>query len=150
HTPTGPEGVVWQGMKVYLYVGGVLSGTSAGSLVRLGAEVATQEAVGAAVDEILTRYAGGPESATRLERQSEVSLANPEEGVHGVSVTASPADATRPHQSLPRSTVEANFPVHNTPMAHDPLHRTVELPHPVSTQVASNWNKIWGFVKKLR
>ncbi len=151
HTPTGPEAVVWHAMEGYLFIGGVLSGSSAGSLLRLGAEVATQEAAGAVVDEILTRYAGGPESATRLERHAEESLANPLEKVHGVSVTAGAPDPTRAHQSLPRSTVEAHFPVHNTPIPGvDPLHRTVELPHPVSKTIASNWNKIWGFVKKLK
>jgi RHS repeat-associated protein len=151
HTPTGPQSIVWGGMEMYLFVGGMLSGSSAGSLLDLVVEQATQEVISAEVDEVLTRYASGPESATRLERGSEESLLNPEERIHGVSVTASPADPARPHQSLPRSTVEAQFPVHNTPLVGvDPLHRTVETPHPVTKEVASKWNKLWGFVKKLK
>lgn len=50
HTPTGPQAVVWRAMEGYLFIGGVLTGSSAGSLLELGAEVATQQAVGKAVE----------------------------------------------------------------------------------------------------
>ncbi len=97
-------------------------------------------------DEILTRYAGGKESAGRLTRHAEASLANPEEGVYGVSVTAGPPDPTRgAYGQLPRSVVEQHFPVHNTPLGIDPFHRTVELPNPVTKEVAVLWNNLWGF-----
>jgi hypothetical protein len=96
--------------------------------------------------EHLTRYAGGKESQPRLERQAEASLANPDGKVHGISISASQVDASRAHSTLPRSTVEKAFPVHNTPIpGGDQLHRTVELPNPITQEIKEAWNKIWGF-----
>lgn len=89
---------------------------------------ALEEAGVGAGEEILKRSAGGPESAGRLERLAEESLANAEEQVHGISVTAG-TPRYAPFKEVPRSVVEKVFRVHDTPLAHDPLHRTVELPH---------------------
>jgi uncharacterized protein RhaS with RHS repeats len=98
-----------------------------------------------AEEEHLTRYAAGKESQPRLERQAEASLANPDEKIHGISTTASPADPSRAHSTLPRSTVEKTFPVHNTPIpGGDQLHRTVEIPKPVTQEIKDAWNKLWG------
>ena len=97
-------------------------------------------------EEILKRSAKGPESAKRLAKQAEESLANPEEGIHGISVTAG-TPRYEPHQEVPRSVIEEHFPVHDTPLPTDPLHRTVELPHPVTADIALLWNIVWGFKK---
>ena len=107
------------------------------------AEVALKES-GEATGEVLTRYATGKESVGRLTRQAELSLNNPLEKVHGVSTTAG-APTREGYKQLPRSVVESRFPVHNTPMPNDPLHRTVELPRPVTREVADKWNELWGF-----
>jgi hypothetical protein len=99
-------------------------------------------------DEILKRSAGGPESAGRLGRHAKASQENPTERVHGISTTAGPPNFDgRPHRELPRSEVEKHFPVHNTPQPNDPLHRTVELPDPVTPDIAKLWNDLWGFKK---
>jgi hypothetical protein len=95
--------------------------------------------------ETLTRYAGGKESVTRLNRLAQESLENPLERVYGQSVTASPPDPTRASSQLPRSAVEKHFPVHDTPMPEDPLHRTAEMPNPITKEIADLWNKLWGF-----
>lgn len=95
--------------------------------------------------EQLTRYAGGKESATRLGRLAQESLENPEEGIHGISTTAGEVNPDRAFSTLPREVVEQNFPVHDTPFEADPLHRTVELPNPVTPDIAKIWNQMWGF-----
>ena len=95
--------------------------------------------------ESLTRYAGGKESATRLGRLAQESLENAEEMIHGISTTAGEVNPERASSTLARDVVEQNFPVHDTPTGADPLHRTVELPNPVTPEVAKAWNQMWGF-----
>lgn len=51
---------------------------------------------------------------------------------------------TRASSEASRSAVEAQFVVHNTPTASDPLHHTVELPKPVTRQIADWFNKLFG------
>ena len=90
--------------------------------------------------ETLSRLGISFESATRLARKSaeaEVVI-----GIHGVSVTAAPE--TRPHAQAVREAVEREFRVHDTPTRSDPLHRTVELPKPVTAEVARRFNRLFG------
>jgi hypothetical protein len=47
-----------------------------------------------------------------------------------------------PASQAARSSVEKAFKVHNT--GTDPLHRTVELPKPVTRSVADLFNRIFG------
>ena len=65
-------------------------GTTALSLAeRAIVRDALKEADVVAAEEILKRSAGGPESASRLGRLAEASLANADEGVHGMKVLPS-------------------------------------------------------------
>ena len=95
---------VWAGAKgvgtaAFLAFGGQaagkLIGKAVGSLVgALGdgaadaGTAALEKAAGGTGDEMLKRMAGGPESAARLSRLAQESLANPLEEIHGISVTA--------------------------------------------------------------
>ena len=90
--------------------------------------------------EILKRLGTSRESVTRLaNRAVEAERAI---GIHGVSVTAGPE--SRPHSRALRLVVEALFRVHDTPTRNDPLHRTVELPKPVTKEVADRFNRVFG------
>jgi hypothetical protein len=95
---------------------------------------------GAAESETLSRLGKSRESATRLARKA----AEAEEaiGVHGVSVTA--GTPTGEASSAARVEVESAFKVRNTPTRADPLHRTVELPKPVTKAIADVFNAIFG------
>jgi len=90
--------------------------------------------------EILKRLGTSRESASRLGRKAvdaERLL-----GIHGVSVTAGAASGHA--GSAAREDVEKCFPVHNTPTRADPLHRTVELPKPVTQESADQFNRLFG------
>ena len=89
-------------------------------------------------DEILTRFGDAWESADKLAK--DAARAEAIIGIHGVSVTARPPK--RPAPSALRSDVEQHFKVHET--SSDPLHRTVELPRPVTAEVADLFNRIFG------
>lgn len=91
-------------------------------------------------DEILTRFGTDPESAERL--AAHAAAAASVLGIHGVSVTARGTSA--PGGQAARSDVEQQFPVHNTPTRRDPLHRTVELPQPVTPEIAEQFNRLFG------
>ncbi len=91
--------------------------------------------------ETLSRLGTSRESAQRLARKAAEAQANPRIGVHGVSVTA--GRPRGPTSSAPRARVERVFPVHDTPTRADPLHRTVELPSPVTSDVAALFNKLF-------
>lgn len=88
----------------------------------------------------MKRLGTAPESAERLAAQAAAALSVL--GIHGVSVTA--RDTTSPAGVANRSDVEARFPVHDTPSRRDPLHRTVELPQPVTSEVAEQFNRLFG------
>lgn len=90
-------------------------------------------------DEQLKRFGTDPESAEKLAGQAAAALAVL--GVHGVSVTA--RDTTAPAGQAARADVESVFPVHDTPTRRDPLHRTVELPQPVTPEVAEQFNRLF-------
>jgi hypothetical protein len=89
-------------------------------------------------DEILTRFGHAIESAQKL--AEDAARAEGVIGIHGVSVTA--RAPKRPAPSALRSIVEQHFPVHNT--GNDPCHRTVELPKPVTQEVADLFNRLFG------
>jgi hypothetical protein len=91
-------------------------------------------------DEQLKRFGTDPESADRLAEQA--AKAEAVLGIHGVSVTA--RDTIAPAGTAPRSEVEKHFRVHDTPSRRDPLHRTVELPKPVTPEVAELFNRLFG------
>jgi len=92
------------------------------------------------MDEMLKRFGADPETASKLATaaaQAEAIL-----GIHGVSVTA--RDITSPSGRAGRSEVEKHFRVHDTPSRRDPLHCTVELPNPVTVEVAELFNRLFG------
>jgi hypothetical protein len=90
--------------------------------------------------EILRRLGTARESATRLGRKAAEAEAII--GIHGVSVSA--GFETRPHVRADREAVEAVFRVRDTPTRRDPWHRTVELPRPVTQEVAERFNRLFG------
>jgi len=91
-------------------------------------------------DETLGRLGTSRESASRLERKA--AEAEAKIGIHGVSTTA--GTPTGQASRAARSDVEQVFKVHDTPTGNDPLHRTVELPKPVTKSVADLFNRIFG------
>lgn len=91
-------------------------------------------------DEQLKRFGTDPESAERLGQQAAAAEAMI--GIHGVSVTA--RARTAPAGTAARPEVEKHFRVHDTPSRRDPLHRTVELPEPVTQKVADLFNRVFG------
>ncbi len=92
-------------------------------------------------DEVLTRFGDVWEDASRLAEQAATAEGHPHFGIHGVSVTARPT----PHgKKTQREDVEKVFVVHNTPTMRDKLHRTVELPKPVTAEVAEQFNRLFG------
>jgi hypothetical protein len=91
-------------------------------------------------EETLSRLGTSYESATRLSRKA--AEAEAVLGIHGVSVSASPPRG--PASQASRRAVEQHFRVHDTPRRADPLHRTVELPKPVTREVADLFNRLFG------
>ena len=91
-------------------------------------------------DEVLKRLGKSWESFGRLARKAEE--AEQVIGIHGVSVTA--AESLLDHSYAPRELVESVFAVHDTETRRDPLHRTIELPKPVTAEVAEVFNRLFG------
>ena len=91
-------------------------------------------------DEVLKRLGTSRESAARLARKAADAEATI--GVHGVSVTA--GAAMGPATAASRGDVGRHFRVHDTPTRADPLHHTIELPKPVTPEVAALFNQIFG------
>jgi hypothetical protein len=92
----------------------------------------------ATMDEILTRFGQAAESVQKL--AEDAARAEAVLGIHGVSVTARTPKRRAPYAN--RSNVEKFFRVHET--VADPLHRTVELPKPVTQEVADQFNHLFG------
>jgi hypothetical protein len=90
--------------------------------------------------EILKRLGGERKSAARMGRKA--AEAEQVMGFHGVSVTAGETGA--PCSSAARKIVEDHFRVHDTPTRREPLHRTVDLPKPVTQGVADLFNRLFG------
>lgn len=91
-------------------------------------------------EEILKRLGTSRGSAARLARKA--AEAEQVLGIHGVSVTAGVAEGDV--SAAERAEVERVFPVHETPTRADRLHRTVELPKPVTQEVADRFNELFG------
>jgi hypothetical protein len=102
------------------------------------------EAIGSTLQgEILRRRGKSRESVGRLQRKaSEAEVSNI--GIHGVSVSAAKPAPNEDVSDAVRTDVEWIFRVHNTPTRMDPLHRTVELPKPVTQEVADQFNRLFG------
>ncbi|MDC3378680.1 hypothetical protein OAX78_00170 [Planctomycetota bacterium] len=82
------------------------------------------------------------ESASELDRQAR--LAEREawtQNTYGVSATTkeSPSSAR-----ARRSAVEEHFRVLDTPTTLNPHHKTIELPKPVTQEVADTFNSLFG------
>ena len=90
--------------------------------------------------EVLKRFGAEPESADRLAAQAAAAEAVLR--IHGVSVTARDTDAAAGRAA--RSAIEPHFRIHDTPTRRDPLHRTVELPKPVTAEVTELFNRLFG------
>jgi hypothetical protein len=90
-------------------------------------------------DEVLKRFGMDLESAERLGEQA--ALAEQFLGIHGVSATA--RESSAPARRQKRSEVERVFQVHDTPSRRDSLHRTIELPKPVTREVTEQFNDLF-------
>ncbi len=106
-------------------------------------------------DLALVRRGESKESATRLEKQAAAAEAagNARNGVpygHGVSVTTPESNARLardPSDSVSttkKALEDAGFEVRHTPTNADPNHHTVQLPKPVTKDVADRFNAIFG------
>jgi hypothetical protein len=104
------------------------------------AEAAGNGEDGVSQGEVLKRLGTSRESAARVARKA----ADAERvlGIHGVSVTA--GNPVGMASTAARKTVEDHFPVRDTPTRADPLHRTVELPKPVTPEAAELFNHLFG------
>jgi hypothetical protein len=89
---------------------------------------------------MLSRYGTAPESAARLGRKA--AEAERFLGIHGVSVTA--GSSTGSVSMALREVVAEHFTVHDTPTRNDPSHRTVALPKPVTQEIATLFNRLFG------
>lgn len=89
-------------------------------------------------DELLYRFGQAPESVAKL--ADDAARAEAVLGIHGVSATA--RAPRRAAASARRGDVEKHFAVHNT--GRDPAHRTIELPKPVTQEVADRFNRLFG------
>jgi RHS repeat-associated protein len=96
----------------------------------------------AAEDETLYRF--GTQRLTAEELDAQAKAAQRAGFPHGVSTSARPP--VQPGApNAPRSAVEQHFPVHDTPTRRNPLHRTVELPDPVTQADADLFHELFGF-----
>ena len=102
--------------------------------------------------DVLVRRGTSWESPRRLARQAKQAR---EAGFrHGVSVTVPEAnlllarDPTDVSQASRRALEDAGLKVHPTPTRRDPNHHTIELPDPVTDEVAEVFNRIFGRAKK--
>jgi hypothetical protein len=110
---------------------------------------------GAAGDDFLVRPGHDWESARRLAGQAaRAEKADPAKNGapfgHGVSVTSAEANQRRARdpgdavQATRRAFEEAGFEARYTPTDNDSDHHTVQLPSPVTDDVAARFNMILG------
>ena len=77
-----------------------------------------------------------------------VNMTDPDGRIHGVSASAKPpAPGEAVATKAARSEVEKVFKVHDTPTKKDVLHRTVELPKPVTNRIARIFNQVFKALK---
>ena len=82
------------------------------------------------------------ESAAELDRQAR--LAERQEWTHSTyGVSATTRETPGSARAL-RSAVEAHFQVLDTPTLMNPDHKTIELPKPVTEEVADRVNRLFG------
>jgi len=98
----------------------------------------------ASESEVLARLGTSFESARRL--AGKAAAAEAVIGIHGVSATA--ARETRRCSHAGRREVESLFRVHETPTRQDSMHRTVELPSPITREVAQLFNALFGRIEE--
>lgn len=91
-------------------------------------------------DERLKRFGTEPESVAKL--AEDAARAETILGIHGVSVTG--RSSLAPGGACSRAEIEKLFRVHDTPTRRDKLHRTIELPKPVTSEVAERFNRLFG------
>jgi hypothetical protein len=91
-------------------------------------------------DERLKRFGTELETAEKL--ASDAARAEAILGIHGVSVTA--RETSAPAGAANRIDIEQSFRVHDTPTRRDKRHRTIELPKPVTQEVAELFNRLFG------
>lgn len=85
----------------------------------------------------LVRYGDKPETVEKLANDAAAALANPKLGIHGVS-----AFYRNPVPSFAEfAAVQQYFIVHQTLRKG---HYTIELPNPVTQQVADTFNRVFG------
>ena len=99
--------------------------------------------------EILYRRPAFPETAEQLgvdaaraARAKSLGV-NKVPPIHGVSASADPL-VNPGAASAPRRAIEEFFNVVDTPTRKDPLHRTIELPDPVTPEAAELLNQLFG------
>ena len=92
---------------------------------------------------LLYRNVRGNESLNRLRNKAAEAKAS-EIGIHGVSVSETIPPEGTIFRSAQRSEVEKHFPVHNTKTKSDPLHRTIELPEPLTPEAVKVFNGLFG------
>lgn len=90
--------------------------------------------------ETLKRQGESWESKARLMRKCDE--AEQLIGIHGVSVSAGLTKGVVSHAN--RQIVEQYFKVHDTPTKKDRLHRTIELPKPVTDDIVETFNHVFG------
>jgi hypothetical protein len=90
--------------------------------------------------ERLKRRGNSWESKSRLMRKAEE--AERLIGIHGVSVTAGMVKGAC--SEADRHVIAQHFVVHDTPTRSDRLHRTVELPKPLTDEVVETFNRLFG------
>ena len=102
---------------------------------------AVKSAEGKAADSTIFREGTSKESATRLNRKAQEAEA--QIGKHGVSGTTTKPSG--PCSSASCADLEAaGFKVKATPTKRDSGHVTVELPKPVTKEVAQKFNDTFG------
>lgn len=85
----------------------------------------------------LVRYGDKPETAEKLASDAAAALANPQVGIHGVSAFyRNPVPA-----SADFAAVQQTYNVYKT---LGKGHYTIELPNPVTQQVADTFNRAFG------
>lgn len=85
----------------------------------------------------LVRYGAVPESVEKLASDAAAALATPQLGIHGVSAVY----RTPVPSAAEFAAVAAEFKIYKT---LGKGHYTIELPNPVTQQVADTFNRVFG------
>lgn len=145
---TGRDYIEGTEVNRWLAAGGIVAGVAPGgkALLKGGAKAVERFFGGVPKgpgDDLIYRLGDRRESATRLGRKSQE--AEDALGVHGVSGSTTPPAAGTPCSAASCSALEAaGFRVHRTPSRRDPGQVTIELPQPVTKEVADAFNEVFG------